>query len=185
MSGERVFCLLGIISYFWTILFVVLYSNSLRQQLVFLVSISHLSNLLGVVYYCLILFKSKQLRLTGGFQATGLALGKVVALVWFLFLGGKETSYDEWMINILVHYFSPLLFECGFQASRIRYPYPLPIYPVSFMMLYGGFLYAIGKLFLGYQIYWFLDFENWHFALAVIVAFMVSYVYQNARVYRN
>lgn len=98
----------------------------------------------------------------------------LVALVWVIWLGGKEAPGDlrGWATNSLLHYLPPVFAIWDFWNEKTT---PRP-------WCHRGFLYAhallvaiglklIGHFFLGYNMYWFLDNDNVLYLALVAIMF--------------
>lgn len=112
-----------------------------RPRLLFFASFSFQSNLIGWIYLA-----TKNQRL-GEWSAIYLSF---VISVWFFFLGGAESSINEYIFNVILHYIQPLIVLLYWihRNEPSNTPILLEIYPLFYLI----FIIQLNNH-LGYEMY--------------------------------
>jgi hypothetical protein len=115
--------------------------HSLRNIALFLASFSFQSNTIGCIY----LITNK--NWIGCWAAPYLSF---VAFVWFFFLGGKESTLEEWLFNVLLHYVQPVIVVLYWilVGKTTKIPVWLQVYP----LIYTFCLFPLSWI-IGYDLY--------------------------------
>ncbi len=136
---------------------------SLRQTLLFLGSFSFQSAVLDWIF----LFTANPVI---GKWAARYTL--FVALVWMIYLGGKETTALEWWFNLILHYFFPAITIIAYSPYRSR-PVRSSVYGRIYPIVYLIFIVLL-ELKIGYLIYPILR-DNPFFMAALWTACLIAF----------
>lgn len=111
--------------------------HSLRQIALFLASFSFQSNSIGCIY----LFTNH-----GGLGRWAAPYLSFVALVWGFFLGGKESTDEEWLFNVLLHYVQPAIVVLYWilAGKTAKIPVWLRVYPFIYTLCLFPLSWKIG-----------------------------------------
>lgn len=116
---------------------------TLRRVLIFLLSFSFQTTALGWIYLIIV---NPELGKWASLYTS------FVALVWAIFLGGKETDTGEWLFNFILHYVFPIITVVAYLPHRKKVATTASIYGILYPTAYMGFL-LISESKLGYPFY--------------------------------
>jgi len=139
-------CSLYVFCIFGTLLNV----QSYRQLLVFVMSFTFQTNSVMFVYFAL--GDRIPLRWRPIIQRLAVVWTTFMALTWFCFLGGQETTSNEKVLNHVLHYYQPVLFLADW-LIRPALPWASHEFLYFPTLISMGLMFAIGKYHLGYHIY--------------------------------